>query len=304
MAMSSNQQLSTRHLLQQLHDLGNTRAPDSLLPTILARIQLEDAGIVKTQTIEWTETQLRFSSSSESSQIAYSSSSYKFVLSTLGLISLERRALKEIENYRRGKPSNDQYSLEIFRRAMIDRDDLAWDLMQRCFSPFVRSWLRNHPKRDIAMRFESEENYVAETFKRFWLATRHNPALEFRTLAAALQYLKASLNGAIIDTLRAYSRQKESPLPEPGGLYPEEVAKNNADEGLELWEIIKGLLPGRRELRLAFLLFHDGLKPREIVRYCPQEFSNVQEVYRLQRNIMDRLRRKLDQIRWRLNGEV
>ena len=70
---------------------------------------------------------------------------------------------------------------------MVQHDDFAWDLMHRCFGSFVRGWLRNHPKRDIAMRFESEENYVAETFKRFWQATEHNAALEFRTLAAAFR---------------------------------------------------------------------------------------------------------------------
>ena len=32
-------------------------------------------------------------------------------------------------------------------------------------------WLRRHPKRDIACRLDSEENYVAQTFERFWQAT-------------------------------------------------------------------------------------------------------------------------------------
>jgi DNA-directed RNA polymerase specialized sigma24 family protein len=221
----------------------------------------------------------------------------------MSLSALENRCAIEINKYRRRESSNDLYCLEIFRRAMMHHDDLAWDLMHRCFSPFVRAWLRNHPKHDLAMRFESEENYVAETFKRFWQATEHNAALEFRTLAAALQYLKASLNGAIMDTLRAYSRQKEVPLPEPGSPYPEEPAAEDTDDGLELWESIQSLLPGGRELRAAFLLFHDGLKPREIIHYCPQEFSDVKEVYRLRRNIIERLVRHLDQIRWRLSDE-
>jgi DNA-directed RNA polymerase specialized sigma24 family protein len=221
----------------------------------------------------------------------------------MSLSVLENRCAIEINKYRRREPSNDQYCLEIFHRAMIERDELAWDLMHRCFGTFVRSWLRNHPKRDIALRFESEENYVAETFKRFWQATERNQELEFRTLAAALQYLKASLNGAIMDTLRAYSRQKEIPLPEPGSPYQEEPAAAEPDDGLELWESIQSLLPAGRELRVAFLLFHDGLKPREIVRYCQEEFSEVKEVYRLRRNIIERLVRNLDQIRWRLSDE-
>jgi hypothetical protein len=73
------------------------------------------------------------------------------------------------------------------------------------------------------------------------------------------------------------------------------------DEGGEVWEAIRGLLPDEREQRLAYLLYHCGLKPREIVCFCPQEFGEVREVYRLRRNIVSRLLRNADVIRWRLN---
>ena len=61
------------------------------------------------------------------------------------------------------------------------------------------------------------------------------------------------------------------------------------------------MLPGEREQRLAYLLYHCGLKPREIVRFCPQEWSDVKEVYRMRRNIMERLLHHADQLRWRLS---
>ena len=38
--------------------------------------------------------------------------------------------------------------------------------------------------------------------------------LDFHTLATALQYLLVSLNGAILDRLRASSRPQEVPLPQ------------------------------------------------------------------------------------------
>jgi DNA-directed RNA polymerase specialized sigma subunit len=74
------------------------------------------------------------------------------------------------------------------------------------------------------------------------------------------------------------------------------------DEGQELWEVIGRLLPNEREQRLAHLLFHCGLKAREIVRHCPGEFSDVREVYQLRRTLLERLRRNADQIRWRLSS--
>jgi len=69
----------------------------------------------------------------------------------------------------------------------------------------------------------------------------------------------------------------------------------------EIWEILQTLLPNAREQRLASLLYHCGLKPREIVRFCPQEWNDVQEIYRLRRIILERLLRHADQLRWRLN---
>ena len=72
-------------------------------------------------------------------------------------------------------------------------------------------------------------------------------------------------------------------------------------EAGEVWEAIRALLPDVQEQRVAYLLYHCGLKPREIVCFCPQEFSEVREVYRLRRNIVHRLTRNASSIRWRLD---
>lgn len=205
----------------------------------------------------------------------------------------------EEDNYRRGKPSNDQYGLELFRRALQDRDPLAWEAVQQHFGETVLRWMRSHPLRKVICNFDSEENYVAQTFARFWQATVGRQEISFRTLAAALQYLRASLNGTILDTLRAYSRPQEVALPGPGE--PGEPLASESGDSCELWEVVQGLLSNECERRLAYLLFHCHLKPREIVHFCSQEFSEVQEIYRLRRNIFERLLRNADYIRWRLS---
>jgi len=220
----------------------------------------------------------------------------------MSLSALVDRCMGEIEHYRRKEPHDDQYCLELFHRAMVNHDPEAWGLLQQRFSPTVRAWMRNHLHRDVACRLEPEENYVAHTFARVWQASMRN-TLEFDTLAAALSYLKLSLQGAVIDTLRAYSKPKETPLPDPGSdtWYTEEPSSEDEYDSHELWDCIKSLLPNERERRLAYLLYHCGLKAREIVRYRPDEFSDVQEIYHLTRNITERLMRHRDQIRWRLS---
>lgn len=219
-------------------------------------------------------------------------------LDSMSVSRLAEHCIQEMSNHRRGNPSYERYALELFRRAMLQYDEYAWACLQQIFSNVLRGWMHYHPYREAAYRLDSEENYISLAFERFWQAAVHRQHLQFSSLASALQYLHASLNGAMLDTLRAYSRPREVPLPEPGD--QSEPREEDQEESCELWEIIQRHLPRAREQRLAYLLFHCGLKPREVVRFCPREFSDVQEVYRLRRNIMERLVRNADQIRWKL----
>ncbi len=219
----------------------------------------------------------------------------------MSVSELSHHCMNEINNYRRGVPSCNQYGLELFHRALKQRDSHAWEAVQQCFNETVLHWMRIHPMRESARRFDSEENYVAQAFARFWLSTVGNQEIAFKTLAAALKYLRASLHGAIVDTLRTYSRPRQVSLPEPGE--PGEPIMEERDDDSEVWEVMRDLLPEGRQRRVAYLLFHCHLKPREIVHYCPQEFSNVREIYALRRNIFERLLRNADYLRRRLNIE-
>jgi DNA-directed RNA polymerase specialized sigma24 family protein len=203
-----------------------------------------------------------------------------------------------MNSYRPGEAYDERYCLELLRRATVGGDQLAWEYLQQLFSGLVRGWLRRHPGRETASRLDSEENYIALAFERFWQATAQNQRIEFSTIAAALQYLRASLHGVILDTLRTYTHRREVALPETD--FPGEPFVEDEAEGSEAWELLKRMLPGAREQRLAYLLFHCGLKPREIVRFCSSEFGDVHEVYRMRRNIIERLRRDAHRIRRQL----
>ncbi|HEV7236894.1 MAG TPA: hypothetical protein VGN15_11970 [Ktedonobacteraceae bacterium] len=219
----------------------------------------------------------------------------------MSLAALEKRCQQEMINYRKGEGYDDRYCLEIFYRALKKQDDQASELLLHSFKGMAINWLRSHPRYDSAMRHESEENYVVEAFARLWNA-RHDKSTNFETLGAALFYLKRSLLTAVQDTLRFYEKQMAQ-LPEPGGAALDEPVAQEEDDGRELWEVIESFLPTQREKDLAFLLYHCNLKPREIMQYRPGMFSDVHEIYRLRRNIIDRLERNMDSIRWRLSDE-
>ncbi|SRR5579875_49164 len=217
----------------------------------------------------------------------------------MNLAELTECCIREMSKYRRKEPCDDQYCLEIFRRAVLQSDHDAWAILQQQFSESVRMWLGRHPYREAALRLEMEKTYIDDAFTRFWRAINEQKLI-FTTLAAALSYLHLCLNCAIMDTLRAYSRPREEPIPDHG--HPEEPLAEDLYHENELWETIKGMLPGERERRVAYLHFHCNLKPREIIRYCPGMFSGEDEIYRLKRNIMERILRNVDTVRWKLGG--
>ena len=222
-------------------------------------------------------------------------------LSQMKLTTLAELCKYELKLYRCNESTNDRYCLELFRRAVVEHTDQAWSLLQECFSETVRSWIRSHPNRDVALLHDSEENFIAQTFSRFWYAM-HYQHVEFSTLCAALRYLRATLNGILIDTVRLHLRlqSREVSLPEPNS--SKEPVAEEPVESENIWKSIESLLSGDREKRIMYLLYCCGLKPREIVIRCSKEFDDVKEIYRLNHNIVERLRRNKDQLRYILGN--
>jgi hypothetical protein len=222
---------------------------------------------------------------------------------SMSLAELADPCMAEINNYRRNELYKEQYYLEIFHRALNQHDPDAWEILQELFNPMVRAWMHKHPHQDIACYHEPVEYYVALTFTRVWQSSIRN-TLEFDTLSAALRYLKLSLQGVVIDALRVYSRPNEAPLRDSGSCpdtyYIEESATEDNYESGEAWDSIRGLLSNKREWRLAYLFYNCSLKPKEIVRNYPEEFCDIQEIYGMIRNIMERLMCNRDQSCWRL----
>ncbi len=180
----------------------------------------------------------------------------------------------------RGELSDEMSVLELVRHVRVHSDHAARVEVEQYLSKVVLVWLSCHPNREAACNFKGKEHYVSLTFERFWqVVVQRQGSCE--TLAEVLACLRASLQGAILETLRVFST--------PGvvaSLRPD--VKNHSTSG-ELWGRLVALLPYRREQRLAYLLYHCGLGPKEIVQFCPQEWSDVQEIYRLRRSILERL---------------
>ncbi len=170
--------------------------------------------------------------------------------------------------------------LRLWRRASVQGDLEAWAAFQLSLEGTLLTWFHTHPGSQEASRVQSDRYFVAQAFEQLWyLVVQGQVACE--TLSEVEMYLRASLCGAILETLRITRR--------PG------AASNSWPDGEEcpergmVWSRIQAELPNQRLWRLAYLLYHCGLEPAEIVRTCPQEWSDIHEVVRLRRSILVQL---------------
>ncbi len=183
-----------------------------------------------------------------------------------------------------GDVDHDQHYLEMFRRALKQRNQGAQRWLEHHFSAMLIDWIQAHPSRDLACRLHPAEYFVNQAFKRSWQISLQHHEFEFKNMLDVLSYLRANLNAAMLDALRNYSRQGKEPLRKSLGV--KESFSNDDDCSPDVWRIIEAKLSDARERRLAFLLFHCALRPVEIVRSCPQDFNDVQEVSNMRRDIM------------------
>src|ERR1700694_2515185 len=92
----------------------------------------------------------------------------RVLIQQMDLATLADLSSDELQRHRWNGSYDESYSVELLRRALVTHSDMAWSLLQQCFSETLRNWIWSHPGRDVALLRDSEENYIAQTFTRFW----------------------------------------------------------------------------------------------------------------------------------------
>lgn len=177
--------------------------------------------------------------------------------------------------------------LEMFHRAIKERNQDAQRWLERRFRAMLINWIHAHPGRDQACQLHPEEYFVSQAFRRCWQTSIQDHGFEFKSAADVLHYLRVCLNAAILDALRNYSRSAIARLEK--SFEVSESFSNDDNGNRAVWSLIEEKLSDARKRHLAFLLFHYALRPVEIVRSYPQDFSDVEEVSRMRRDIMELL---------------
>lgn len=214
-------------------------------------------------------------------------------LHALELGALARRCVAESERFYRGVPHDACYARELFRRALVERDELAWEYVYTHYSPLVESWVRRSGA--FASSGESSEFFVNAAFLRFSRAIRPERFESFPTVAALLHYLQLCTGCVVIDSVRAQSWA--AMLPEEAitpGRAPQTAPDEEAIERVhrkEFWEYINTQLNDAAERAVVFSSFVMGMKPGDIFAQHPDLFACISDVYNVKRNVLGRLSR-------------
>lgn len=204
----------------------------------------------------------------------------------MSLEALVAQCSREINAAASGEAHSEQYWKELLCRATVQRDDAAREALLYHLRRLVRTLIGSHPRKELAYQVETEAYYVTRACEQFWQAAVAQEAALDRP-STALQYLRVSLNGVILDALRAHAHLEMISSLDP---VEKQGLEEKAGEGDQVcWKSICKLLPSEREQRAAYLLFCCGLQPGDIICLYPQEFNSLQEIARVRYTIIERL---------------
>lgn len=214
----------------------------------------------------------------------------------LPLRELAARCREETLRFLRGEPRDDAYCFEVFERAVALRDDDAWEAIMTQYRGIVLAYVGQHAAPAILR--EPDDYWVNRAFQRFWTAVGPERFGQFADLAGLLKYLKLCVHSEVMDEMRARKTASVTSLDELSETAP---APNNAERsalgklaGEQLWETILRELQDEGEQVVAYLSFSRDLKPAEIFQRHPRLYESVADVYRVKRNVIERLRRSAE----------
>lgn len=215
-------------------------------------------------------------------------------------LELERLAdlcAQESELFFQGRPVEAQGCYEMFRRAIVEREEQAWERVYRQYRSVALAWIYRHPS--FASTGEEAQYFVNRAFEKMWSAVTPAKFEQFPDLKSLLRYLQICVHSAIVD----YARQKDEthlemeeipPLEKqrPGpGVEARVVAQTQRQE---IWRVVNDRIKNDKEQTILYASFVLGLKPRDLYDWFGKRFENIDEVYRVKENLLRRLRRDVE----------
>lgn len=213
----------------------------------------------------------------------------------VSLKDLAELCAQETERFFKRQEYDTSYCFELFHRAVRGDNQVAWQMIYTQYESLVAGWVTQHQGFEISG--EEVEYFVTGAFGKISNILTSEKLDKFSDLQSLLKYLKMCVHSVITDHNRlihfaSYTVSIEELTGEIGSPDPppEEEAAGRVDKQV-LWARINDKLQDERERLVIKGTFLLDLKPRELCRYYKNQFSGVDEVYRIKQNVLTRLQR-------------
>ena len=228
-------------------------------------------------------------------------------LQLLTLTGIAHRCAQETEQFFQRQRHDPRYCFELFRRAIVHRNQRAWELIYTQYDAQVSRWVKRHSA--FPTSGEEVPYFVNRAFEKMWVALTAERFGNFPDLKSLLRYLQMCVHSAVMDHVRIAERtdldvQEERLAAEGEAGNP--VVEDQTLDRLHreaFWQEIDARMRTEKERRVVYGSFVLALKPRELYTQCQDVFSDVKEVYRVKENVLARLRRDAE-LRELLGGDA
>ncbi|HEX9373943.1 MAG TPA: sigma-70 family RNA polymerase sigma factor, partial [Roseiflexaceae bacterium] len=174
---------------------------------------------------------------------------------------------------------------ELFRRAIVERDEQAWADSTARYRPMLISWAGRCSASATIM--DRCDDIADVAFARAWSALSPERFARFPSLAALLAYLRACVTSAVIDSARGeMTHERLAQAVELDEVAtPEQVVLEQFDRR-ELWRIAHSHAQSEQERVVLIESFMYDLRPKAILARHPQLFTSTLEIYAAKRNLL------------------
>ena len=216
-------------------------------------------------------------------------------IQNLTLSGIAHRCTQESDHFFNRQEHDPRYCYELFRRAILDRNQMAWDRIYSQYQRLVIHWVERHAA--FPTSGEEVQFFMNRAFEKMWLGISPEKFKTFPNLKSILKYLQMCVHSVMVD----FVRQKEHKLiveaaeelnyqPHSDQSLVEDTIIDNLD-GRDLWQWLQSHLQDEREQSIVQGMFVYGLKPRELLLKYPEIFTDIKDIYRVKENLLARLRR-------------
>jgi len=183
-----------------------------------------------------------------------------------------------------------QDGYELFRRAIVERDEQSWIESAARYRPLLAAWASRCSA--SAALTESYDDLADQAFARAWSALSPERFASFPTLAALLAYMRACVTTTVIDHARSeLSRERIAQSIQAEEVTTPEQLIMDQFQRQEVWRLAETAISSEQERVVLRETFVYDLPPRAILRRHPDLFADAHVIYTTKRNLFDRLQR-------------